>query len=271
MFEWLEDQIQEKIIHTRPLGGASMASCHVVQTKHNQYLVKRYQQSNLVSAERRGLASLRASNSFCIPHVVALNATTLVMAFIEPAVPTDHFWCEFAHRLCRLHENTQEEFGLAHLTYCGQTPQPNHPTAQWATFFTTHRLQYMIDLLAHAPLAQLYQEKKNKIIDLLSKVDEKPSLVHGDLWSGNYICSTDQKPYLIDPAIYYGHRETDIAMMKLFGGFPALVYEHYFKKWPLKAGYPQRMKIYQLFHLLNHAHLFGSPYVQQSLAALRAL
>jgi len=176
-------------------------------------------------------------------------------------------WAALAQMLAKLHRTTGTRFGWHRDNWIGATPQINTWRDDWATFFLECRIQ-----------PQLALARKNGFaiqvpVDLLKNHQPEPSLLHGDLWSGN-AGFISEGPVLFDPAVYYGDREADLAMTELFGGFPREFYAAYGKAYPLEAGYEQRKHLYNLYHLLNHLNLFGSGYlaqVERTLGLLHAL
>ena len=156
--------------------------------------------------------------------------------------------------------------------YLGETRQLNTPTkngsSNWSTFFIENRIQFQVELakkngFTNSAFLSLIDNFVYKIQDILAGTEEDPSLLHGDLWSGNYLIDVSGKPWLIDPAVYFGHREADLAMTSLFGGFNNIFYSAYNSEFPLIPEYSERESIYQLYHLLNHLNLFGSSYYGQ--------
>jgi fructosamine-3-kinase len=176
---------------------------------------------------------------------------------------------EFGAALARLHQQTRADaFGFAHDNYLGRTPQPNAWHNDWVAFFAERRLGHQLQLTRQRGLATRAFERD--LAQLIGHLDqwlaepaEPPCLLHGDLWGGNYLVDEHGAPVLIDPACYYGRRETDLAMTQLFGGFGGAFYEGYEAVWPLADGADERLAIYQLYHLLNHLNLFGASYLSQ--------
>lgn len=183
-------------------------------------------------------------------------------------------WAALGEGLARLHRtrSPQGGFGWWRDNTLGSTLQRNPWTTEWAAFFRDHRLAPQFELAAargrtfpHAPRLM------EQVPALLADHQPVPSLLHGDLWSGNAGFLEDGSPAIFDPASYYGDRETDLAFSRLFGGFPPAFYTAYENAWPLPAGHERRARLYNLYHLLNHFHLFGAPYDRQAEACLAAL
>jgi len=169
----------------------------------------------------------------------------------------DGDWAALAQMLAKLHLTTGPRFGWHRDNWIGATPQINGWRDDWATFFLECRLQPQLDLARKNGFSIQFSSTI-----LLNDHRPKPSLLHGDLWSGN-AGFIDEGPVIFDPAVYYGDREADLAMTELFGGFPREFYASYRNAYPLDAGYEQRKHLYNLYHLLNHLNIFGSGYLAQ--------
>lgn len=220
--------------------------------------------------EAEGLNALRAHSRFRIPEVLSVDEHHIKLEKIKTASPRPGFWSNFAEKLRDLHSRPQEAFGFPHDNHIGYTVQRN-PIGHgaWADYFCQHRLQYMVDLLGHShpQVKPAYARVEEIIYERLSLAQARPSLVHGDLWSGNFLCDESNEPVLIDPACYWGHFEVDLAMSELFGGFDREFYEAY----RLPAGYEERRDLYNLYHLMNHWLLFGGGYASQVMFGLERL
>lgn len=228
---------------------------------------------HIFEVEAKGLKKLQSSRSFQVPEVFGLgrigNHFYLLMDYIEPGKKSNDFWEDFGRKLALLHQNTRKEFGLDHDNYIGSLLQNNSSTAQDAAeFYIANRLKPQFDYAAsngfHFDHLDIFFQKIKALIP-----NEPASLIHGDLWNGNYLVSDDGKPILIDPAISYASREMDLAMMQLFGGFPTLVFEAYQKTFPLQEDAQERLKIWQLYYLLVHLNLFGTSYLSSVKACLK--
>jgi protein-ribulosamine 3-kinase len=193
--------------------------------------------------------------------VISLSGRTLVLEYLSLGARAD--WAAMARMLAKVHRSTSDRFGWQTDNWIGLPPQTNGWSDDWAAFFLEKRLQP--------------QAAKCGLLDALPDVRAllgghrpRPSLLHGDLWSGN-AGFTPEGPVIFDPAVYYGDREADLAMTALFGGFPGAFYAAYEAEWPLPDGYELRKNLYNLYHLLNHLNLFGSGYLGQVNATLRLL
>ena len=230
------------------------------------------------TAEAQGLAALRGTGAIGVPKPLALGTdqaqgiSFLLMEYLEPAPKVSHYWEVFGHELAALHRadcsgavpgDGSLPFGFVTDNYIGASPQRNTPAADWITFFRECRL------LPQFKMAEGYFDSGTRLqcTRLLDHLDsylmepEFPSLLHGDLWSGNAVCGPDGKAWILDPAAYVGHFEAELAMTELFGGFPAAFYQAYREVNPIDSGYRDRRDLYNLYHLLNHLNLFGGSYL----------
>ena len=172
-------------------------------------------------------------------------------------------------RLARLHRESQEQFGWPAGNHLGATRQDNRPHGSWPEFWWSRRLAPQVDLARGSGLTLGVDDETLRAASAqLLRHNPCPALVHGDLWGGNHAYLTDGSPAIFDPAPYFGDRETDLAMMRLFGGFDPLVFEAYESAWPLPPGASERLSLYQLYHLLNHYNLFGSGWADRVVQAL---
>ena len=231
-------------------------------------------------AEADGLKRLATPAVLRVPQprtIQSINGHAyLVMDWIIK--PSDHhtsnstrFYEKFGRQLAELHRATSgRQIGLDYDNFLGAAKQINSPESSWHQFFAKHRLGFQLQwgLTQHLITNEL-RNLVEKIIDLLPKIlatnDSTTSLLHGDLWSGNYLMDQQGEPVLIDPAIYHGHREAEFGMLKLFGGCPQRFYDAYEEAWPLEAGWQSRSQVYVLYHLLNHLNLFGQSYLADCL------
>ena len=229
------------------------------------------------AAEARGLEALGLVGIFRLPEVHAVSERFLVLEWIESGKSTAGFWERFGRRFADLHRRTAGSgCGFPIDGYLGATPQPNTPGDDWCDFWRLHRLGHQLELASAAglldpDLVRLGHRLMDRLDTWLSEVVDPMSLLHGDLWSGNSLVDAKGEPVLLDPAVYHGHREADLAMTRLFGGFPERFYAAYEDVWPLEPGWQTRFEIYQLYHLLNHLNLFGGSYRSGCLEALERL
>jgi fructosamine-3-kinase len=230
----------------------------------------------MFEAEAKGLDMLQKPNAIGIPkvkgHGIEENYQFLLLNFIESKQRSKTYWNDLGRGLAGLHKITSSSFGLDHSNYIGSLRQFNDPETSWLTFFIEKRLQVQVQFAADKraldhSLVKEFENFYKKLPDLIP--DEKPSLLHGDLWSGNVMTDGQGKPWLIDPAVYYGHREMDLAMTHLFGGFDQDFYESYGEMFPLIPGFEKRVDILNLYPLMVHVNLFGGSYRHQVQLILR--
>jgi len=257
----------------RSVAGGSINEAFCLESPEGNYFLKWNDASaypGMFTAEEKGLDMLRATKAIKIPQVVAAETagsfSFLLMEWIESGKRKKSFWADFGKNLARLHRMTQEKFGLSHDNYIGSLPQSNRQHSSWTDFFIKERIEPQVKLAVDggklgnvqiSQLANLY----NRLPDIIP--NEKPSLIHGDLWNGNFLVAADGSACLIDPAVYYGHREMDLSMTRLFGGFDDEFYRGYEEEFPLEKGFESRIDIHNLYPLLVHVNLFGSGYIQQ--------
>jgi len=264
---------------TVPIGGGSINDGYRLETSAGNFFVKVNSADRFPSmfeAEADGLERLRGTGELRVPEVLAvgeiLDVTFLLLEHIDPGERTPIFWERSGRRLAAMHRHTDPEFGSARDNFIGSLKQVNTRTEDWSAFFIHHRLE---------PQLKMARDKKKvkpgsafRFERLFGKLDtlfpkEPPALIHGDLWNGNFLCDEEQDPVLIDPAVYFGHREMDVAMSRLFGGFDPEFYRAYNDAWPMEQGWEERMDLCNLYPLLVHVNLFGGSYAQQVDAVLR--
>ena len=230
-------------------------------------------------AESEGLESLSAAGGVAVPEVITSgcvgDAAYLALEWVEPGSRTAAAQQRLGAGLASQHRTTNERFGWHRHNTIGATPQRNTPSEDWLEFFRRQRLEFQLELAQRngLPEQQLSQGRKlcERLESFFSGYRPKPSILHGDLWSGNWGADEAGTPYLFDPAVYYGDRETDLAMTRLFGGFGAAFYAAYDDRWPLAPGWERRVGLYNLYHLLNHFNLFGAGYLGQVATVLNRL
>jgi len=223
----------------------------------------------MFEAEAAGLEALRHANEVRVPEVIAVGVANgesfLEIEFLPLRRSSSDVAARFGRQLARLHRHVEDQFGWFRDNTIGPTPQINDWSDDWIEFFIEHRLRYQVELAASTgyDLRSDGDRLTKRLPALFDGYEPVASLLHGDLWSGNW-GSVDGEAVMFDPAVYYGDRETDIAMTMLFGGFGREFYAAYDKEWPMAAGHELRIKLYQLYHVLNHLNLFGSSYLGQS-------
>jgi len=226
----------------------------------------------MFEAEAAGLAALAAADAIRVPQVICLGQAAdqswLVMEYIELSQGDADASRLLGKQLAALHACSAEHFGWWRDNTIGSTPQKNNVMDDWPDFFRERRLSVQFELAAHNGFSTALQEKGERLMAGLDMFfvgyKAQPSLLHGDLWAGNCAFDGDGKPVIFDPALYYGDREADLAMTELFGGFGSEFYAAYQHAWPLHEGYAVRKTLYNLYHILNHANLFGGAYIIQA-------
>ena len=233
----------------------------------------------LLMSEKIGLEALAATGAIKVPKVIFVGETStcsfLICEYLD--LKKDNLFSGkiLGKQLALLHQNSNEFFGLSEDNWIGLNPQKNHWQENWISFFKKYRLQpQLIWAFEHGYRSSL-EEKAERLMEALplffDQYKPKPSLLHGDLWSGNWGTINSTTPVIFDPAIYYGDREADIAMTKLFGGFPQVFYDAYNYQWGLDYGFKVRQNLYNLYHLLNHLTLFGEAYLSQTIDVFEQL
>lgn len=267
---FLEQRLSVHFTRFRPVTGGSIS--HTIQmstAEGNSFFLKmnkREQYPGLFNKERLGLQLLQ--QHIRTPAVVLEEQfeekQLLVLEWIPAGAKTSKFWTSFGVNLAKLHQQTSAAFGLNYDNYMGALPQANGWRNTWVDLFREHRLEAQAKLAArNGLLPSQWMQKLDNLYQKLPEIfaEEKPALLHGDLWSGNFMCSGNQEPVLVDPAVYYGHRSMDLAMTTLFGKCDQAFYDAYHYHFPLPANYEEQWEIANLYPLLIHLNLFGSSYL----------
>ena len=262
-----------------PKSGGDINEAYQLTGKSDRYFLKKNNAEEFPSMfekEANGLDLLRESKTVRIPEVIHVfehqNFQYLILENIESGTEGGSFWQDFAGRLAQMHRTTAEKFGLDHSNYIGRLPQSNNQHSSWVDFFVAERLEPMIKLgVDEKQIPRIDLPIFDALFRLLEDFfpKESPSLIHGDLWSGNFMADQESKPVIYDPAVYFGHREMDIAMTKLFGGFDRSFYQYYQEAFPMEQGWNERVDIANIYPLLVHVNLFGGSYYQSVLRITR--
>lgn len=227
-------------------------------------------QTAMFAAEFAGLLALYESSAIRVPKPLCHGATAAATYLVTEYLPLGSGRANqrtLGRRLAILHRHTTAAYGWDRDNTLGTTPQPNAPSTDWPGFWREQRLGHQLQLAARNGYGGMLQKGGGQLLSELDKfLSHRPpaSLLHGDLWSGNVSGLPDGTPVIFDPAVYYGDRETDLAMTELFGGFGSDFYAAYRAEWPLDEGYRLRKDLYNLYHILNHLNLFGGGYLRQS-------
>ena len=273
----IQEKIDDSIASVTSVGGGDIASSYKIITSTGRTVFGKILDTptDAFHKEANGLQAIKRTNTIKSPHVIGVGEKYLLLEFIDRSHSvSDDSHYKFGTELGKMHKVHSPLFGLDEDNYIGHTIQKNMPRhISWCDFYWNNRLSYQLYLaeksdVATKELSQLMAQLENRISDIIEN-NEPPSLIHGDLWSGNYLFDKKQNAVLIDPALYYGHREIEIAMTTLFGGFSSDFYQGYNDEYPLQAGHERREGIYQLYHLLNHLNLFGRGYLAQCIGTIK--
>ena len=275
----VEDWAGQKVMSTKSVGGGCISKAEMLTfEKGNTCFIKtRCSSADVFEKEAKGLHELKKANAIRVPEVLFVDEDCLLLEQIHLGEQNPEFFSNFGRQLARLHQYGALRFGFPQNNYIGNTPQINTcnklEAENWCDFYYNKRLLHQYKLaeengLVGPELKNGFILLENRIEEILEGSEEKPALLHGDLWSGNFLCDERSQPCLIDPAVYYGHREAELAMTRLFGGFDDSFYSSYQKTYPLPEGYDYRENIYMLYHVLNHLNSFGNNYYGQAVRLL---
>ena len=256
------------------IGGGCINDAYRLVGERQSYFVKlnRAERLDMFEAEAEGLHALAAAQAIKVPLPVCTGIEAsqayLVMEYFEGGGETSGRAEIFGQQLAHLHRHTRDQFGWHRDNTIGSTPQPNTPANDWLVFWRQQRLGFQLALAEQRGTSRSLLRKGDELLQLMdglfSHHQPQPSLLHGDLWSGNYAITREGDPIIFDPAVYFGDREADLAMTELFGGFPRRFYAAYNEAWPLDSGYQVRKTLYNLYHILNHFNMFGGGYAGQA-------
>lgn len=264
-----------KLKSFKPASGGCINNGGKIETEKGEFFMKWNASKSfpkMFTAESMGLGLLAKSQCIQVPEVLEVyegsHHACIVMEHIQRGPRAKNYWTDLAQSLACLHKTSRNQYGLDHNNYIGSLHQYNHNEDRWIDFFINNRLQPQVKLaLEHGQLnrsdLEIYNQFKRAIPNILN--EEKPALVHGDLWSGNLMTGPEGNPVLIDPAVAYVHRETELAFTRLFGGFDQEFYDTYQSIFPMDPGYQERFDIYNVYPLLVHVNLFGGGYYQQAM------
>ncbi len=259
---------------TTAIGGGCINQAYRATDGKRSFFVKTNHADKLTmfAAEAAGLQEIDQSNTLRVPKPVCWGENGqnawLVLEYLDLNPRTSDSPDDFGAGLAAMHRTTAPQFGYARDNTIGSTPQINTLSSDWIVFWRTNRLGYQLSLAKNNGYCGNLQKTGERVLDSLDQFFDNyspvPSLLHGDLWSGNFSYDHCGKPVIFDPAVYYGDREADIAMTELFGGFPGRFYSVYRHEYPLDSGYNTRKVLYNLYHILNHLNLFGGSYRHQA-------
>ena len=260
--------------HACPVAGGCINSGWRVGSGPGSVFVKTNEPGSLAmfDAEREGLDELIEAGAIRVPRPVATGVTAteawIAMEWIETGRSRSGTERRLGEGLAGLHRRTADQFGWHRDNTIGSTRQPNDWSADWARFLAEQRIGFQLELAIHNGYGGRLGDPGRRLVESIDSffTDYRPaaSLLHGDLWGGNWAADATGEPFVFDPAVYYGDREADMAMTELFGGFGGEFRSSYRATWPLDPGYEVRRHLYNLYHVLNHLNLFGGGYLGQA-------
>jgi len=278
----IEEHFKCKIIKSSAVAGGDINESFALELSDGQTIFVKCNgraSATMFPAEAKGLAWLEEADAIRIPKVLGCSDPTgspasafLALELLRPAPRCSDFAEKLGRGLAHLHQSHPTQFGLDHSNFIGSLSQSNQPTSTWAEFYAQQRLGAQIGLgrdNGHfsSQDAQKFDALCGRLENLVGP-EEPPARLHGDLWGGNLFVDEHGEPTLIDPAVYGGHREMDLAMMRLFGGFPARAFDAYAEVYPLAPDSSERIPLYQLYPVLVHVNLFGGSYVSSAKSIL---
>ncbi|MGY3791382.1 fructosamine kinase family protein [Aquimarina sp. 433] len=272
--KYIEDLLEEEVKEKKPLTGGDINQVFFLETGTRKLVLKLNSLSDfpkMFEAEAIGLQELEKAKIFRVPNVIQHgyyeNTAFLLLEYIPIGRPVKSFWMNFGEQLALMHQKSRPFFGFESDNYIGSLPQCNTDCNSAAEFYITQRLYPQFTLAFQKGFS--FQNLDAFCSNIEKEIPKQgSSLIHGDLWNGNYIVDSDGNPCLIDPAVSYAPREMDIAMMHLFGGFDSQLFQTYNDVFPLQPNWKDRIHLWQLYYLLVHLNIFGSSYydrVQQIL------
>ena len=273
-----------QINQTSSVSGGDINSAYKVsglnsqqQTLHFFVKINSIKLSNMFQVEYESLLELSQNKLMQIPTPICFGSSHdkayLILEYIPMNTHGDSRLMGKA--LAQMHKITASQYGWSNNNFIGSTTQSNQTHSDWLSFWRDERMIPQFEMLYNKGYQSYLSPAADKLLlhleTLLANHNPAASLLHGDLWSGNYAYNESGQPVIFDPALYYGDRETDLAMTELFGGFDESFYTSYNEVWPLEKGYKDRKTLYNLYHILNHANLFGTSYLNQAINMLERL
>ncbi len=266
--------LNDEIITSQEAAGGCIAQSSIIRTISGKtYFLKQGFNNGMFKCEANGLLEIEKANCIRVPKVIMVEDEFLLLETVQEGRKSTRVMFDFGRDFAKMHMFKAEEYGFFENNFIGSNQQINTHKEKWDDFYFTNRLLYQYKLAEKngyvtKELESKFLKLESQISNILEGSEEEPCLLHGDLWGGNYMVDENGKGVLIDPAVYYGHREADLAMTKLFGGFSSDFYQGYQDWYPFQEGYNYREGIYLLYHVLNHLNLFGSGYYSQTMSLL---
>ncbi|MGN8225276.1 fructosamine kinase family protein [Gracilimonas sp. BCB1] len=267
----IQQELDIEIQSVQPVhGGDINQAAKIIMQDGKQLFVKHNSSApgNMFEVEAKGLELLNsAGTNLQVPSPLLVKEDFLVLNWIEEGGGKQHSARDFGKELAKLHKQSADRFGLDHDNFIGKLPQSNTSHSNWPDFFALERIEPQVQMgVESGKLSSSILKSVEGMYKKLGSIfpSEKPSLLHGDLWSGNYMFTKSGDAGIYDPAVYFGHREMDIAMTRLFGGFSANFYDGYHEVYPLDGGFDSRVNMCNLYPILVHANLFGGSYCRQA-------
>ncbi|HOY14069.1 MAG TPA: fructosamine kinase family protein [Saprospiraceae bacterium] len=279
LISYISAKINTKVTECIPVSGGDISTAYKLKTQSADLFLKINNHDNgssMFREEALGLETIFQALKAGVPSVLLVDQfesqALLLLEYVLPKSANSQDFYQLGVHLAKLHSITNPHFGFKSNNFIGSLTQNNEPRHQWIPFYVNNRLEPQLFL--GRQLGFLDDKEVPSVDQLMIGLEQrigycKPALLHGDLWSGNYLISTNGQPYFIDPAVYFGHREVDLAMTRLFGGFGDAFYEAYYEIWPKEAGEEERIELYQLYFLLVHLNLFGKSYKPAVIRILR--
>jgi len=267
------------ISRVKPVGGGCINKAFCLISNKAKFFLKYNNATSypgMFETEHKGLNLLHSTQSIHVPQPyftgVFENNSFIIIEYIESTARQADFWEQFAGNIAAMHRNRAASYGLDYDNYIGSLKQENTLRADWVDFFINYRIEPQLNLafnanLINKPLLSKFSALHKRLADIFP--EEQPALLHGDLWSGNFTVNSRGEPSIFDPAVYYGHREMELAYTQLFGGFHSTFYSAYQQYYPVEKGFEKRKDYYNLYPLLVHVNLFGTSYLQQINSILR--
>lgn len=271
--ETVEKHINAKIVSAQRVSGGDINQSARLQTEAGVFFMKWNESapSTMFQTEAKGLKLLASAESgLVVPETILVGDDFLLMEHIEEADSGNSYL--FGSKLALMHKTSNKQFGLDYSNFIGRLPQSNSLHGDWLEFFVRCRIEPQVKMaIDSGKLDSSFQSIFDRVMNYtyVQFPEEAPALVHGDLWNGNYMWTTNGEAAIYDPAVYFGHREMDIAMSRLFGGFDREFYEGYDSIYPLENGWEERIKLCNLYPILVHANLFGGGYIEQAIRLLK--